>query len=107
MLGNLSFAYTFRVVRLTAPSYILLSLLWHTGALCFVSTWDGFLLLKVQLARIVDWVVETIVDILTSEKEAGEANWSMRSLREMQAEKAFQEMDIRVSIRKWDEKYPW
>ncbi len=64
-------------------------------------------MLQVEPKKIVDWVIETIVDISTPGKEVGGNDWSARSLREMQAEKAFQEMDVRVSIRKWDEKFPW
>ncbi len=135
LLGNLSFAYAFRAVRLTVASYILPSFMWHAGALCFVwASWrrssaaplcfllscasikrcecfnlGRLLLLQVQPAKIVDWIIETIVDVLTPGKGTGENNWFMRSLRkfEMQADKASREMDIRVNLRKWDEEFPW
>jgi hypothetical protein len=69
----------------------------------------NFRSIQVRPAKIVDWIIEVLVDILTPGKGTGEASWFMRSLRqfEMQADRASREMDIRVNLRRWDEEFPW
>mmetsp|Transcript_4265 Transcript_4265/g.10302 ORF Transcript_4265/g.10302 Transcript_4265/m.10302 type:complete len:116 (+) Transcript_4265:231-578(+) len=71
-----------------------------------ISFW--FTVRKVKPAQIVDQIIKFWLDITIPGRGAGENNLLMRGVRSVQqgAERAQAELDIRTSLRKWDNDFP-
>jgi hypothetical protein len=67
-----------------------------------------YILPKVQPAWLVDKIVAFWVDLCTPGRGAGQGSWWMRGIRtiEQQTERTRIEVDIRSSLRRWDQDYP-
>jgi len=59
-------------------------------------------------ANIVDWCINFYLDITVPGRGLGENNWIMRGVRCVQqsAERTQAEIDIRNSLRRWDNEFP-
>jgi len=57
----------------------------------------------------VDKAIEIILDIIVPGKGAGVSNWLQKGLRtiEHHADRAQREIEIRSTLRNWDQEYPW
>ena len=71
-----------------------------------ISFW--FTVRKVKPEQIVDQIVAFWLDITVPGRGAGENNWVMRGVRSVQqsAERTQAEIDIRSSLRQWDNDFP-
>mmetsp|Transcript_36426 Transcript_36426/g.55986 ORF Transcript_36426/g.55986 Transcript_36426/m.55986 type:complete len:123 (+) Transcript_36426:172-540(+) len=76
---------------------------WVVGQLAFVYTFH-----KIEPAKIVDKIVDSLVEVMVPGRGTGSSNWFMKGLRslEQSAERTSREMDLRNELRKWDEDYP-
>lgn len=64
---------------------------------------------EVKPGKVVDKVIDMVLDILIPGKGVGQGNWLSRSLRsiENQAERTTRELDIRRDLRDWDNRFPY
>ena len=71
-----------------------------------ISFW--FTVRKVKPAKIVDGIIDFWLDIVVPGRGAGENNLIMRGVRtvEQAAERAQAEVDLRSTLRKWDNDFP-
>ena len=71
-----------------------------------VSFW--FTVNKVKPAQIVDKCIELFVDMFTPGRGVGEGNWIQRGIRQIEqtSERTQREIDIRSSLRDWDNSFP-
>mmetsp|Transcript_34035 Transcript_34035/g.81809 ORF Transcript_34035/g.81809 Transcript_34035/m.81809 type:complete len:125 (+) Transcript_34035:203-577(+) len=71
-----------------------------------VSFW--FTVNKVKPAQVVDKCIELFVDMFTPGRGVGEGNWIQRGVRQIEqtAERTQREVDIRSSLRDWDNSFP-
>mmetsp|Transcript_15526 Transcript_15526/g.24134 ORF Transcript_15526/g.24134 Transcript_15526/m.24134 type:complete len:119 (-) Transcript_15526:314-670(-) len=77
---------------------------WIVGQIAF-----AFAFQKVEPAKVVDKIIEIVVDVLTPGRGAGESNWWMRTWRSLEHhhEKSSRELDIRSNLREWDSEFPY
>mmetsp|Transcript_10639 Transcript_10639/g.25607 ORF Transcript_10639/g.25607 Transcript_10639/m.25607 type:complete len:116 (-) Transcript_10639:448-795(-) len=71
-----------------------------------ISFW--FTVRKVKPAQVVDRIIDFWLDLTTPGRGTGENNWIMRGVRSVQqgAERAQAEIDLRSSLRQWDNQFP-
>jgi len=71
-----------------------------------VSFW--FIVRKVKPAHIVDQCINFFLDIAIPGRGAGQNNWIMRGVRNVQisTERTQRELDIRTNLRSWDNQFP-
>jgi hypothetical protein len=63
---------------------------------------------QVKPGWLVDKLITFWVDLCTPGRGAGQSSWWMQGIRsiEQQSERTRREVDIRTSLRRWDQEYP-